>query len=158
MSTPTAAECAEPHRVGARLHYLNATGFYFAARGLHELERDPAVPPSPFVFYVNVGFTYELGLKCFLTHRKTALNLKVQVRHDLSTALREAKALGYVPLVGLEDELAVVGPLHADADTIRYLLDRPVTLPKSQEASLHLAEAFLHDLARQLPMDDLGDW
>lgn len=158
MITLTAAECAEPHRVGARLLYLNATGFYFAARGLHELERNPIVPPSPFVLYVNLGFAYELGLKCFLTHRKSALNLKLQVRHDLLAALREAKALGYVPSDGLEDELAVVGPLHADADSIRYLPDQPVMLPKSQETSLKVAEAFLFDLARQLPLDDLGDW
>jgi len=147
MGTLTVAECAEPHRVGARLFFINASGFYFAARGLHELSRNPDVPPSPFVLFVNLGFAYELGLKAWLTHRESALNLKLKIRHDLLGALTEAKASGYFPSEGLEDELAVLGPLHANADTIRYLPDQPVDLPASLEGSLTVAKKFLHDLA-----------
>jgi hypothetical protein len=158
MSALTAAECAEPHRLGARLLYINALGFVDAARGLHELSKQPGNLPHPFVFFVNLGFAYELSLKAFLTHRKTTLNLRRDIGHDLLAALREAKAAGYIPFPGVEEELAVLGPLHRSPDEIRYLQDKSVDLPDPPDASLLLARMFMDDIGRQTPISDLGDW
>lgn len=159
MSTLTAAECAEPHRVGARLFYTNALGFLDAARGLHALSKQPGELPHPYVFFVNLGFAYELAFKAFLSHRKWSDDrLKKEIGHDLLAALREAKAVGYVPFPGVEEELAVLGPLHAAPYDLRYLKDKSVDLPEPMDASLLLVRMFMDDIGRQTPVSDLGDW
>ncbi len=158
MAPLTPAEAAEPHRVGARLLYINALGFVDAARGLHALGQQLGNLRHPFVIFVNLGFAYELGLKAFLTHRKTTLNLRRDIGHDLLAALREAKADGYSPFPGVEDELAVLGTLHRSPDELRYLQDKAVDLPDPIEASLLLARMFMDDIGRQTPVSDLGDW
>ena len=157
--TLTEADRQEAHRIAARLHLANATGFLKSSDSLLTQHKASGTADDLFhtsAFFVNLCFAYELSLKSFLAHRKWSGDEKRDLGHDLEKALSEAVKLGYQPPDGVAEMIDILGPLSKNHE-LRYL--RPgmggITVPDPPDRALVVAQAHIRAIGDQLPISDI---
>lgn len=105
-------------------------------------------------FYYNVCISFELSLKAYLAHSGSNRTELKEVGHDLITGLEKATEKGFTPhSENLLPILQMLGPLYHSHE-LRYLKNKALTLPYSDEYTLELLTNHVTAIAIQVGLDE----